>query len=63
LNQAYDQYGIIRDAWLQRREYLVYDGAPPEPTLEDDVGMEEEDVAADEPSDTEAATPSEPVSP
>lgn len=25
-----DQYAFIRDAYLQRREYLVYDGDPPE---------------------------------
>lgn len=42
LNNAYDPYGIVRDAWLQRREYLVYDGAPPEPALEDDIDMEED---------------------
>lgn len=29
LNNAYDKYGILRDAWLQRREYLVFDGNPP----------------------------------
>mgnify|MGYP000406884846 CR=1 FL=1 len=28
---AYDPYVFIRDAWLQRREFLIYDGQPPEP--------------------------------
>ncbi len=28
---AYDPYVFLRDAWLQRREYLIYDGNPPAP--------------------------------
>ena len=28
---AYDPYLFVRDAWLQNREYLIYDGEPPEP--------------------------------
>lgn len=43
LDQAYDRYGVIRDAWLQRREYQIYDGDPPPPEVE-------EDDAADEPA-------------
>jgi phospholipid-binding lipoprotein MlaA len=34
LDSAYDKYGVMRDAWIQRREYLIYDGNPPEETLE-----------------------------
>ncbi|HLU62543.1 MAG TPA: VacJ family lipoprotein [Gammaproteobacteria bacterium] len=29
LQSAYDPYAFIRDAYLQRREYLVHDGNPP----------------------------------
>ncbi len=29
LDSAYDKYGVMRDAWLQRREYLIFDGDPP----------------------------------
>ena len=29
-----DQYSFIRDAYLQRRQYLVYDGDPPEPDFD-----------------------------
>lgn len=29
--EAYDPYAFLRDAWLQRREYLIYDGDPPVP--------------------------------
>jgi len=31
LEEAYDPYTLVRDAWLQNREYKIYDGAPPEP--------------------------------
>jgi phospholipid-binding lipoprotein MlaA len=34
LDSAYDKYGVMRDAWIQRRVYLIYDGSPPEETLE-----------------------------
>ena len=34
LDTAYDKYGVMRDAWIQRREYLIYDGNPPEEALE-----------------------------
>lgn len=29
--ESYDPYVFVRDAWLQRREFLIYDGNPPEP--------------------------------
>lgn len=29
--EAYDPYVFLRDAWLQRRDYLIYDGNPPVP--------------------------------
>jgi phospholipid-binding lipoprotein MlaA len=35
LAKAYDPYGFVRDAFLQRRLYLVYDGNPPEQLLDD----------------------------
>lgn len=44
LGNAYDKYGVIRDAWLQRRVYLIYDGNPPaDPVLDDDVDMDPAD--------------------
>lgn len=36
LEQVFDRYGFIRDAWIQRREYQVFDGIPPEPTFDDE---------------------------
>lgn len=32
--EAYDPYVFVRDAWLQNREFLIYDGDPPEPDYE-----------------------------
>jgi phospholipid-binding lipoprotein MlaA len=59
LGQAYDKYGLIRDAWLQRREYLIFDGNPPaDPVVEDDAGMDADDAAA-----LEAAEPAESAKP
>lgn len=34
--QVFDRYGFIRDAWIQRREYQIFDGNPPEPTFDDE---------------------------
>ena len=33
---ALDEYVFVRDAYLQRRQYLVYDGTPPPLSFEDD---------------------------
>jgi phospholipid-binding lipoprotein MlaA len=44
LQRTYDPYAFIRDAWIQQREFNVYDGNPPPETLEDvmeEEGMEE----------------------
>lgn len=35
LDRAFDRYAFIREAYLQRREFQVYDGNPPEVPLED----------------------------
>jgi phospholipid-binding lipoprotein MlaA len=50
LAETYDPYAFIRDAYLQRRQYLVYDGDPPEEPLEEFEDFEEEpDAGATEP--------------
>lgn len=43
LEDAYDEYAFVRDAYLQRRRFLVYDGDPPDEDFEDD--FEEEDLS------------------
>jgi phospholipid-binding lipoprotein MlaA len=44
LEGVFDQYAFIRDAYLQRRQFKVYDGNPPEEPLDDlvDPALEEE---------------------
>ncbi len=34
IEAANDPYTLIRDAWLQRREFLIYNGDPPAPDYE-----------------------------
>lgn len=49
---AIDRYELIRDAYLQRRQSLVYDGNPPRPTY-DDMDFEEEDIPLHKPAPVE----------
>jgi phospholipid-binding lipoprotein MlaA len=42
-----DKYSFIRDAWIQRREYLVYDGHPPKEMTDEEL-FKEEDLFKDE---------------
>lgn len=44
LDRTFDPYVFVRDAWLQQREFSIYDGNPPPETLED-LGLEEEPAA------------------
>ena len=37
LERVFDKYAFIRDAYLQRRQYLVYDGNPPEEPLDPEM--------------------------
>jgi phospholipid-binding lipoprotein MlaA len=46
LNQAFDKYTFIRNAYLQQREYAVKDGNVPAPTF-DDEPLEDPDPDAD----------------
>lgn len=42
LDQSYDRYAFVRNAWLQRREFQVQDGQVDESSLDLEEGMEEE---------------------
>jgi phospholipid-binding lipoprotein MlaA len=42
LERAFDPYAFVRDAWLQRREFEIYDGNPPPETLEEEIFDDEE---------------------
>jgi phospholipid-binding lipoprotein MlaA len=46
LNQAFDKYTFIKNAYLQQREYAVTDGNVPSPTF-DDEPLEDPDPDAD----------------
>jgi phospholipid-binding lipoprotein MlaA len=48
VNEAYDPYAFVRDAYLQRRQYAVHDGDVPEEQLEDDSDWAEEALREDE---------------
>jgi phospholipid-binding lipoprotein MlaA len=45
LEGVYDKYAFMRNGYLQRRQFLVYDGNPPEEPIDeemlDDAGVEE----------------------
>lgn len=64
---AIDRYAFIRDAYLQRRQNLVYDGDPPREKLDDDEYIDESDDSAGNDGMTNlppaAAEPVAPVSP
>ncbi|HXW09832.1 MAG TPA: VacJ family lipoprotein, partial [Steroidobacteraceae bacterium] len=53
VNEAYDPYAFVRDAYLQRRQYAVYDGDVPQEELEDDSDWAEEALREDEAEEEE----------
>ncbi len=42
-----DKYAFVRDAWMLRREFLIYDGNPPEEFTEDEL-FDDEDLFNDD---------------
>jgi phospholipid-binding lipoprotein MlaA len=50
---ALDKYSYMRDAYLARREYLVYDGNPPSPPEEDGLFDGDDDELFDDLEDDE----------
>lgn len=68
---ALDKYAFMRDAYLQRREYQVYDGDPPSrpdewesedsPVAPADAKQGEEKPTAGKPADAEQESPNLPV--
>jgi len=43
IQRAFDRYAFVRDAYMQNREYLLYDGNPPEEEFDFDFDDEEFD--------------------
>jgi phospholipid-binding lipoprotein MlaA len=58
LQRAYDPYAFIRDAWVQQRDFAVFDGNPPPETLEDeDLPPPDDSVAPEGETQAEPANP------
>ncbi|WP_432258488.1 MlaA family lipoprotein [Cupriavidus sp. TMH.W2] len=57
---ALDKYSFMRDAYLQRRQYLIYDGNPP-PEADEDTEKTPASPAA--PAGTEGGKPAAPAAP
>lgn len=45
---APDKYAFLRDAFLQRRQYLIHDGAPPDDEFSEDELFSDDDLFKDE---------------
>ena len=45
---APDKYAYIRDAYLQRRKYLIHDGAPPDDVFKEDELFKDENLFEDD---------------
>ena len=45
---APDKYAFLRDAYLQRRQYLIHEGAPPEDEFSDDELFSDDDLFEDD---------------
>jgi phospholipid-binding lipoprotein MlaA len=56
LDRTFDPYAFIRNAWIQRRQYLVRDGEPESDTSIEDPGIEDPEP----PSEPPAQPPTEP---
>ncbi len=54
LQRTFDPYAFIRDAWLQRREFEIFDGNPPPETLDEEF-LDEEDQTLEETGETPSA--------
>ena len=41
LERTFDPYAFVRDAWIQQREFDIFDGNPPPETLDEEFIEEE----------------------
>lgn len=57
ISKTYDPYAFVRNAYLQRREYLIYDGNPPEQPLDEEPLDDESGDEAGVASSPEATLP------
>ena len=59
--RSYDRYAFVRNAWMQRREFLVKDGNVDDQSAELEEGMEEDPAAEAAPESSPAPESSEPA--
>lgn len=57
IDGVYDRYGLVRDAYLQRREYQVRDGQLADEPFEDDLLDDLDDLDEEVPAELPAAEP------
>jgi phospholipid-binding lipoprotein MlaA len=62
LDQSYDRYAFVRNAWLSRREFQVKDGEVDDASFELEEGMEEEPAPEPPPPVGDSAAPAPPAS-
>jgi phospholipid-binding lipoprotein MlaA len=55
LDKAYDKYGVLRDVWVQQREYQIYDGNPPQ-SEEDEGNFDDSESAEPKASKPDASS-------
>ncbi|HEY3645192.1 MAG TPA: VacJ family lipoprotein [Gammaproteobacteria bacterium] len=57
LDEAYDPYTYMRDAYIQNRRYKIYDGNPPESSTDYDYDLPPEDSTSAAPAAATTAPP------
>jgi phospholipid-binding lipoprotein MlaA len=60
IERSYDKYAFIRNAWLQRREFLVTDGQSGDVSSELEEGMGDDPAADAPPADAPVQQPETP---
>jgi len=57
LERSYDRYAFVRNAWMQRREFMVTDGNVDDQSAELEEGMEEDPASDAAPAPDQKETP------
>ena len=60
LERTFDPYAFMRDAWVQQREFEVFDGNPPPETLDEEFLEEGEEFPEEDDAESAAPEPQPP---
>jgi phospholipid-binding lipoprotein MlaA len=60
LERTFDPYAFLRDAWVQQREFEIFDGDPPLEELQEEFIEEEPPEESPTPDETQAPTAEDP---